>query len=477
MGKRNTNKRQMETFLAAYSTQTAVPTGTLVNATTALNLPDGNIAAISKDLYSTVRANGVFLVAGDTATQVRKIQILQGTPKSAALQTVDGWHAGHKAYVGSQDIERSTVQSFSFTRPNVGTRNTVYVTGFARPEDEQAYGLRTAIRGTRQFRDYGTNENSVYTSYVTPDYTVLGYTDAQAVSALLHNLFYTTNLYSKQYGMGLSQHGNKDFAVLGLDTTGAATGVTIGSVVNGTSIPFLVQNGTTYTIVADHALVQTFGAAIAAGVPTTAVIVPINPTVDHTSADPINAVLFLGLDENRAIAFSDITNVRTTVLVELADSFRNSLQLPTTITQTSRAKEAINTGFNLWVQYRNSAEYGIFNAQNQPHGDFYVQAPIYFSNTESQLYNVYIIDFQNTETTLTTSEPDPQKTVIVLPAGITNGTATAGTILATGFTYSATNTALPPLLEGTIGDWLQTSVTFNSHIFTGAATATTYFGV
>ncbi|PWR46438.1 hypothetical protein DK295_15385, partial [Listeria monocytogenes] len=64
-----------------------------------------------------------------------------------------------------------------------------------------------------------------------------------------------------------------------------------------------------------------------------------------------------------------------------------------------------------------------------------------------------------------------------LPAGITNGTATAGTILATGFTYSATNTALPPLLEGTIGDWLQTSVTFNSHIFTGAATATTYFGV
>jgi len=477
MGKRNTNKRQMETFLAAYGSQSAVPSGALVNATTALNLPDGNIAAISTDLYSTVRANGVFLVAGDTATQVRKIQILQGTPKSAAIHTVDGWHAGHRAYVASQEIERSTIQSFSFTRPNVGTRNTVYVTGFARPEDEKAYGLRTAIRGTRQFRDYGTNENSVYTSYVTPDYTALGYTDAQATSALIHNLFYKTDLFSKQYGIGLNQHGNKDFVVLGLDTTGTAAGVAIGSVVNGTAIDFLVQNGTTYTLVADYALVQTFGQAIANGVPTTATIVPLDPTVDHSTADPLDAVLFMGLDENRAIAFSDITNVRTTVLVELADSFRDSLQLPTTITQTSRAKEAVNTGFNLWVQYRNSAEFGIFNAQNQPHGDFFVQAPIYFTNTEAALYNVYIIDFQNTETTLTTSEPDPQKTVIVLPARITNGTADADTIGATGYTYSATNTALPPLLEGTIGDWLQSSVTYNSHIFTGAATATTYFGV
>lgn len=480
MNNKRTNKPRKERILVGNTTQTAIPTGNHVNTNNTLNIGNQDIAAISRDdsAGSTI-ADGFYITAGTTAVQVNAIEILQGTPKSSAINTVNPFGAGDLAVVRSGIITKDSIQSFSFTRPNYGKLNVNYITGFATPEDGATYGIYVDPRGTRQMRDAGyTDMQAVYTAFNTPAYSTLSAITAPK-GHLIQNLLMNLNRYSRLYVNTNGRRGQSNFAAFAIDSTAAATGQVINTIVNGTSFNWFTEAGVTTTYTADYALVQALATAKLNGNITGAEkIVPIDLTTAGTVT--VDGIMIIGLDEVPASAFTDITNVRTTALVELRNYFVDApanTQMPTTKIVACDAAEAQNTGFNWYIQWKYNHGLNILNAQTMPHNDFYLIPTNYID--QSKLYNAYIIDYVNEEIVMDGRYESPQRVTILMEATATNSTATVTTLAGgTGnYTYAGTNSTLIPLLEGTIGDWLQSAQPYSNQKVVGSATATTYFAV
>jgi len=470
---KRTNKPAMETIIVQYNaSQTAFPTGALVGSTNSLNLVDGSISAVSADHSSSVRAYGRHIQDTDTATTVRRIKIVQGTPKSSAINTVSPFGEGHKSVVESQVIDGTMVRSVATKLPNLGYRNAIYFDGFTAPSDEVNYGISLIVRGVRSNRVYGYNNNRVFASIDTPDYTTLGYTSTQATTDLLAKLaaelLHSSAAFSRN-GQPVPR-GKKEFIVFAIDSTGATGSQDIGTLVNGDSVDFLIENGVTYSIELDKVMIQTLAKAVINGLANTATIVPVDVTAVTT--DVIDGLLFIGLDEDPAIAFSDILDVRTHLSIELVNAFRT--ELPTSIEEVSVSQEASNTGDRVWKMWRDRYGRSIFNAQVDPINGYFIQAPSYFDRTK--LYTATMIDFYNYETVLSGSNIlDPQRCTILIEAEIDDDTidVDAVVVLLGTYTYQTINSTLVAQMETILGDWLQSCSPTPTPI--ASATSSTYF--
>jgi len=470
--RKRTNKLDMEQVLVGY-TDVALAAGTLTTTTPALNIVDGQLGVLSEDTDSTTAPSSTFLTAGQTVADADKISLRQGTPLSATTNLVNAFQAGHQGTVIAGTIQAGKIRSVTTTLCSLGTYSSMFYDSFATPLDLTPYSVRVDLDSVRNDRDYGDNDEVPFSFYTTLEYTdaAVAAIITNPLSHLLSNLVYNLDIQSKLAvsNNGGNRFGNRNMVVFGINTAGGA-GQALGTIVNGTSISVLTGGDNTLDYVADLEFVNTVNTWIANGVPAAATIEPINLTLAGTAggaATAIDSFLVMGLDETKSIAFDNVKFVRTRVIPTLGDGF---LTFPVpTVVEASFGVEETGRGSDWTVENDNRARLNIHNMQNHPHGEFYVEGTSYVDPTKS--YTSTIIDYYETDETLTTDAQVPAQAIILLECAVSNPAATA----TVGLTTATVPTATVASLNAILSPWLTSEKVLSNHAIKGAATAGTYF--
>lgn len=472
---KKTTFRQKDCFIvAADPLQTAFPSGDLVTTGTSLNITNGEISAVCSSSDSPTRAYYEHIVAGDTYNDVPSIYVIQGTPASANLALAGRFGFGDPEIVKSDSIVGDRIRSVSTTYPNVGSQNAVTVTSVATPTSNTNYATSVVMRGSRQHTYYGqVLDDRQYASFVTPDYTALGYSATQAKSHMLHNVAGKLAMFSKLWSNSPGrQRGRKNFIVFGVNLAGTSTGQALGTIANGTSFTWATVNGTTLTYTADFAFVQTISAIIGnTALTATSEIVPLNTANPIAAANIIDSFMVVALDETLPIAFTDIPTIRERIIFGVEGGFRAALP---TIEEGSLSREPYNVGRLLWMRWRANA--AIQNSQqNQPHGDFFPIVPLYFTNEYSALYTVTEVRYFDDLEPMNSHQIFEKSVVMLFPAEIDNPTANATTLAGGDYTYITTNNALITDADAILGAWLQSCYVYSNFTLHGLCTSTQFF--
>jgi len=259
------NTASKEVILVGSGDQ-ALASGALVNDTTALGIADGQLGVLSWDFDGTV-ALGEFITAGVTAANVKAVKVLQGTPKSNAVHTVEPWEVEDKGYVESGILYRSNIRSVATAPYRVSSYSASAVTDIPSVSAATEYGAYVYLYGVRNDRDYGDNDEVIYESFETPD-SLSGINDAN--SYVIENLLYKFNSRSRLASLSNSagvRRGNKNYIALAINTSGSGgstAGQAIGTITcasTPTTIPVMKSydkdgNAVTTNIVADAQLVK-----------------------------------------------------------------------------------------------------------------------------------------------------------------------------------------------------------------------------
>jgi hypothetical protein len=224
----------------------ALASGSLVNGTTAFNIANKQIGVLAASDEGTV-ANGDFVATGTaTIAGAPVIQVVQGTPKSSAIHTVDVWEVGDPALVRSGYIYADMIRSVKTTKYRVPVYGAYAASGLPTPAvstDYKAYIYLNSVRGDR---DYSDNDEVVSENVQTPaDFSAIGVTDK--LDWVVQNLAYKFNSRSKVASLSNSaavQRGNKDYIVLGINTAGSF-GQALGTIT-------CASTPTTFTVMNDY---------------------------------------------------------------------------------------------------------------------------------------------------------------------------------------------------------------------------------
>lgn len=431
---KRTNKLPMDTIMVARcpgATDLALATGNLLGSGNATTLSNGEIGVMSYDFEGTV-GMGSFLTAGVTAAQVKAIQVVQGTAASANLATADPWQVGSQPYLSSGIIRRDKVRSIRSQKARPAIYGTTLITDLAAsvPADLTEYRLYIKLDSQRNDRDYSNNSNIVNAAYTTPDYTALGLTSD--LDHMLQHLAYDINKQSKLANLsnGAYNAGNNNVIALAIDIGGGA-GQAIGAITCGTSITVMTDSnivpgvGTVTadtTMVADEKLIGALAQAIAASNADAAVTAKITAastieTIDLTTAGDVagvDALLIIALDDDRAPYFDDIPAVMNDITVNPASGFQVTGGLSLVKTQPD---EGVGQGWKWEIDSDNRYQLTVHNMQNRPHGDYFSEGLSYIN--PDHYYTSIIVEYYDTENTLTTEEQSPKTLTLLFRSGFT----------------------------------------------------------
>lgn len=428
-----TNKLAMEQILVAYcpgATDQTLAQGALVDASTSLGLGDGNIGILSWD-HKGSPSLGNFLATGDDSSDVRAIKILQGTPASSNITTADPWEAGHKGYVESGIIRKDKIRSVYAQTCRAAVYGAVGATQFDStvPKDTTEYKMYVTLDSVRNDQFWGPNDETLNVHYTTPDYTALSTTSP--MDHLLQNVLFEMNKYSRLINLSNYSYakGNRNVLALGINLAGGS-GTAIGTIDCGDSVNVMTDGSTTSAVVFDEAMVMSV-AEIVARMAADSNIVAANK-IDGSStievidlstagdAAKIDAFIILGLPEQKSVAFDNVAQIMVQPSLELGGGFQVS---PIHATAEASADEGAGYGWQWLIQNDNRWQLAINNMQNHPHGDYYNEGEKYIN--PDYRYTSYIIEYYDTESTLTTEEVSPKRLILLLQCGITCGTVAA----------------------------------------------------
>lgn len=467
MSSKRSNLQNMEVILVGTGDQAVKATGNLVGTSTALGIANGQLGILSADHNSTVRAYNDFLQAGDTAAQVSKIKVVQGTPASADITTADdGFQAGHRSRVESGVIHANQIRSISSMTCKVPTYSTDIVHTVPAPKDNSLYAAYIKLSSVVNDRDFGDNQEVVYVNYATPDYTALATVDP--TDHLLQNFVFNMQKQSKLVRVPNTPYGygSKDFIAFGLNIAGTVGGTVIGTIVAGDVIP-IIQCGTqVINYVATTAFVNTVNQWIACDTITAATTIEVIDISTAGEAAVVDSFAIMGLDTAQALAYDDIEQVKTRVGINLAECFL--LDLPVVDCCVKWPSEGTGQGRKWYIQWKERARMNIFTPEIFPSGDFIIEPPSYIDTTLD--YTSYIIDYWDFEETMTRNQNTQKRLIILLPCAITAPGADA----ATGYTTATTATTTVANLNSILGAWLG-SITGNVPEYLAEATAATPF--
>lgn len=435
---KRTNKLNMEQVLVAYcvggATDQAFAQGVaLVNNTTSLGLSDGQLGVLSWDRRGTVPF-GTFLSDGVLSTDVRAIKVLQGTPASGDLTSVDPWEIGDKGYMESGVIRRDNVRSVTVQKCRPKSLANVAVTGInATPKDEKAYSFFAALDSVRMLKDYGYNGNQVQGGFTTPCYTELSITSPQ--DHMIQNLLDNFNKQSSLAG------GNQPVVALAINT-GGGSGTALGTIACGDSIDFLTTTtdfpggpsvSTTYSLTVDHAMVYSLACLVAEQAAASG---PINASstievIDLSTAGNaanVNAFVVIALEEDLAKGVDQVPQTIPQVSVNLQGGFRVAGQKPSTT--ACRGNEGINSGREWKIMMDERHQRNIHSIYvDSDRGSVYQSGGINYLD-ETKSYTSIIIDYDDVEETLSTTEKNPKRLVILTGCAVTcTDVATATAII------------------------------------------------
>lgn len=250
----------------------ALASGALVDGTTSLGIADAQLGVLSWDFDGTV-ALGNFITAGTTAAQVQAIKVLQGTPKSASIHTVEPWEVEDKGYVESGIIYRDNIRSISTVVYETPVYSAYAVTDLPTIAAATEYSAYVYLYSVRNDRDWSDNDEVVYETFETPD-SLTGITDT--TDYVITNLLYKFNTRSRVASVSNSasvRRGNKDYIALAVNTTGSAGadgGTVIGDITcagTPTTIPVMKSydaqgNAVTTNLIANAELVAALAGVI-----------------------------------------------------------------------------------------------------------------------------------------------------------------------------------------------------------------------
>ena len=499
---KRTNKLPMVKYLVA-GNATLRTSGALMNGS-AVNLNSGQVGILTADLFGTT-APGNFIDSTVTASQVSAVKILQGTPGSAnSLVADDLWRVDHPSLVESSLIVRDKITEFSAEKYRPEMMGISAITNFdlSSAPVKTNYSLYTELIGATTKRDYSDNDLVMSTIVTTPDTwssAILNKRD-WVLKNLAANLNSRSRLVRSSFGTG-----TKDVIVLGVTTTAAnSTGVVIGNIDIGTSIPVQTSNGITTSIVADIALIRALAMVVKAntatvgGVAATAKITTIDITtagtvVDGANSNTIDALLVVGLPRLKAAYYDNINGTQTSVKVNVGGAFQDTLGTTTVKTVNILADEGTGQGIKFKNESDSRAQLSVHTMQTDPYKSRFSTGKSYIDETKN--YNAYFIDHYDTDETINATSYHPARTIILVPAVVSSGQTSVSTVSAIGTWASGASApnsgaavpatapesgydALVTALNTNFGSWLNSTRSFNSMILknTGNSVATSSSG-
>ena len=458
MKKRNERSAlPMTVVLTSSGNQSLVASGALGASANTLNIADGQLGVLSEDPAGTI-AQSNFISAGTTAANVRSIRVIRGTPMSSNLAGVDPFGIQDPAYVKSAVIDADSILTITTRTPEIGTYSANYFTSFGTPTAGDDYTLQIELESVNREIYYAPQRRE----NVVVNVTAQNPAPAQPADYVLQNLALRANQQSIWY-----TPSGKPFVVLGINTSGNP-GTVINNINEGTSIPFMTLNGTTYNLTASLDLVNTLiGMRAANTIAGTESIVNLGSVTPGTAAT-VDALLVIGLDDETALIFDEET--RNKVQIDAGVSLAN------TRTFASRGKDWVGTG-RQWRQYwkrYHAQQYGLTNYVGHPYEGDLDTVKSYIDNSDSTLYTSTTVLFRKRETAETTFEQRIEhQLVILVPAQIDNRSTTVdghfngapATPLGTSTADAATVTSLNSIL----GAWLDSALTYSQFEYRGQA--------
>lgn len=184
------------------------------------------------------------------------------------------------------------------------------------------------------------------------------------------------------------------------------------------------------------------------------------------AASNIDAFIFIGLDQPKSVYFDDIMQVQNQVEVNVAAGFTSGTTTKTKVVYD----EGTNQGWKWAIEDNDRARMTRHTAQNVPFGEYFSRGFTFVDPTVN--YTATLIDYYDYEETLTTREQTPKQLAILLAATATCTTVTqAVTNLATtdAIVTATTDAGTVASLEAILGAWLDSAVTYSSHVLKGVS--------
>lgn len=413
---KKTNKVSMDDIFVV-SADKVTPTGKFVNSTTAFkDLTTGRLAILAWDFDSSVRSLGDYKQSGDDSNEVQAIKVIVGTPVSNQTEFADIWGVGHAAYQESGVINKTNIRSVAVKQARFATNGIDCGVFYFTPEDNVEYKAYVRLKSVRNDRFYGDNDEVVHAIVPATDFTALSLTSD--LDYVLQKLAYEFNSQSKAVtltGNAATSKGNKNFVVFGVKQ-GGGSGVVINTLAVGDSIPFMTVNGVDSTITATESLIQGLATVFTDGGVVTASTIEVLDLSTAGTAATIDTLLVVGLPHGLATAYDEIEQVMVDPELNLGGAFITGVT-PASIFRTKCSpNEGTGSGRKWLIEWRHRAGLNVHTAQIQPHGDWFSEGKHYIN--EDHYYTSYIIEYFDTEDTLTSTEVSPKKLVLLFRAEV-----------------------------------------------------------
>jgi len=408
MAFKKTNKTSLPVIMTVTGDRVLQSTGSLVGASTALGIADGNIGLISWD-YTGSEPLGDFMQAGDcTVANVSAIKVVRGTPASANTTQADIWEVGDKGYLESGIIRPEYVRSVTTKVGRFAQWGASTVTGFSAPQDNTEYKVYARLLSVRNDRTYGDNDNVLHASVPPTDFTTLGTTDA--LDYVLQNLGDQLNRYGKYTALNSTHRkGNQNILVLGINSAGGS-GDVLNAIAEGDTITFITIDGVNSTFTADKAFIQALAqACVDASLDwDTATLETIDVTTAGTAAT-IDTLVAFGLPHKTAAYFDNIEQTQTRIELNLGSGFQTDTTVVTPV--NSAPNEGTGQGSKWIIASADRYLTTVHTKQVKPFGEFFATGKDYIN--ADKLYTSVIVDYYDTEETLSTTVKSPKQLVIL----------------------------------------------------------------
>lgn len=425
MNFKGNNKVQtsMETVLVATSATT--PTGNLVNNTTAFNIGNGQLACMSFDLDGTP-AMGTFLTAGTAPTSTNDaVKLIQGTPRSNAIHTADVWEVNDPATVESDVIGFDRILDYVKTNASFGQLSAQVVTDLGGVTAGKTYDGFIFLNSVRGDRDWSDNDEPIY-EQVDTALDLSQYTDA--TDFVFQSLIYKFNTRSKLASTSNSaaiRRGNKDYVVLGINTT-PGSGTVINTLAEGGSVNIMSDNGVVTALPITNEIVTTFARLIDNGDLAGTETIEVVDVATAGAAAKVNGLIVLGLDHDLSAYFDDIAQVRTNVTLNMGEQF-----IAEGFTQAGvNPAEAVGNARRELIASRDRHQLTVHTKQNHPHGEFFSEGYQYI--VDGTWYNRAVVTHYDYEETITVRPRYVKRATVLWSAVPASGTTVANAAIALG---------------------------------------------
>ena len=435
MALRKTSKPMQEYFLVATGNQSMRTSGAAYGTGSAMNLTNGQLGVIRPELGTYIDGTNDAVSNG-----VLKIQILQGTSKSANTSSVVGWTGLETPEcVKSPIIPANSILQVTTKLPVVGTYGSLAYTSLSAPTADTSYSLNVKLRSVRKDKTFGGNVEQLSSNYVSGS-------TAPTAAVVLSNLITKLNQYSLANNM-IPPHkymGNRRHVVaFGIDTDGSGSGQAIGTLTTGNTINVMTDGTNTMTLTVTKEMVQTIKAWIDS-TPYAATAEIVNVSTASTGSSDVDSIIVMGLDHVEAVAYDDVAQVRV-------DVSGTTLTWPDgTYTETTLSSpiETSGTGRAYKIQFQDRAFGQKGNEQLAGFTDTIIRP--YSAIDETLSYTATAIDFLQEEYINNDLSHQNVRVWILLPATDDSGSATGADGITTSTSASTTVTALNTIL----GAWL-----------------------